>query len=55
MLHSSDGKEMVKKQTGRKVKKLRTGNDKEYRSTEFENNCTDHNIVRHYTTIETPQ
>ena len=46
---------MVEKQTGRKVKKLKTGNGKEYRSTEFENYCTDHSIVRHYTTTETPQ
>ncbi|XXG47507.1 hypothetical protein AAC387_Pa02g2143 [Persea americana] len=48
-------KEMVKKQTGRKVKKLRTGNGNEYRLTEFENYYTDHSIVRHYTTTETPQ
>ncbi|KAJ8641916.1 hypothetical protein MRB53_018610 [Persea americana] len=46
---------MVEKQTGRKVKKLKTGNGNEYRSTEFENYCTDHNIVQHYTITETPQ
>ncbi|KAJ8633371.1 hypothetical protein MRB53_026707 [Persea americana] len=47
--------EMVEKQIGRKVKKLRIGNGREYRSTEFENYCMDHSIVRHYTTTKTPQ
>ena len=50
-----DWKTMVETQTGRKVKRLRTDNGLEYCSTEFDSFCKQHGIVRHKTTVGTPQ
>ena len=46
---------MIEKQTGRKVKRLRTDNGLEFCSEEFESFCKNEGIVRHKTTVGTPQ
>jgi transposase InsO family protein len=48
-------KVMVKKQTKRKVKVLRTDNDMEFCSNEFKFFCRKEGIVRHHTIPHTPQ
>ena len=46
---------MVEKRTGRTVKFLRTNNEGEFTSLEFEKYCKDEGIVRHKTNVYTPQ
>ena len=47
-------KVMIEKQTGRKVKRLRTDNGLDFCSEEFESFCKNEGIVRHKTTVGTP-
>ena len=46
---------MVERQTERKVKIFRTDNGLEFCSTEFDNFCKSEGIIRHRTTVSTPQ
>jgi hypothetical protein len=46
---------MIEKQTEKKVKLLRTDNDMEFCSNEFNDYCSDEGIVRHHTIPYTPQ
>ena len=48
-------KAMVETQIERKVKYLRSDNGTEFCSGEFEKYCRDAGIIRHYTTVGTPQ
>ncbi|KAK8926176.1 hypothetical protein KSP39_PZI018366 [Platanthera zijinensis] len=48
-------KTKVEKQTGKKVKYLRSDNGGEYTSTEFQNYCNQEGITRHLTIPGTPQ
>ncbi|KAL5547642.1 hypothetical protein UlMin_002873 [Ulmus minor] len=48
-------KKMVKVQTGKKLKKLRTDNGLEFLNYEFDQFCKDEGIVRHKTVPYTPQ
>nr|GEV27032.1 retrovirus-related Pol polyprotein from transposon TNT 1-94 [Tanacetum cinerariifolium] len=48
-------KQLVKNQTGRMVKKLRTNNDLEFCNQEFEQLCIESEIARHLTVAEMPQ
>ena len=48
-------KVMVEKQTGRRVRKLRTDNGLEFCSEEFEKYCKEEGIARHKTTAATTQ
>ena len=48
-------KAMVETQTERKVKYLISDNGTEFHSGEFEKYCRDAGIIRHYTTVGTPQ
>ncbi|RWR77058.1 Retrovirus-related Pol polyprotein from transposon TNT 1-94 [Cinnamomum micranthum f. kanehirae] len=48
-------KKMIETQTGRKIKKLRSDNGREYKSDPFLQVCQDEGIVRHFTVSETPQ
>ena len=47
-------KALVEKQTGRRVRRLRTDNGLEFCSEEFERNCKEEGIARHKTTTGTP-
>nr|GEW54883.1 retrovirus-related Pol polyprotein from transposon TNT 1-94 [Tanacetum cinerariifolium] len=46
---------LIDNQTGRKIKRLRTDNDLEFCSIEFNDFCRDEGIARHYTVCYTPQ
>jgi transposase InsO family protein len=46
---------MIERQTGRKVKLLRTGNGGEFCSHAFNDYCRQEGIVRHHTIPHTPQ
>ena len=46
---------MVERQTERKVKTFRTDNGLEFCSTEFDDFCKTEGIIRHRTTVGTPQ
>ena len=48
-------KVMIEKQTGKKVKRLRTDNGMEFCSMEFDQFCKNEGIVRHCTVRYTPQ
>ncbi|KAE8686610.1 Detected protein of unknown function [Hibiscus syriacus] len=48
-------KNMVGTQTGRKIKRLRTDNDGEYKNDQFLKVCEEEGIVRHFTVRSTPQ
>ncbi|KAJ9558432.1 hypothetical protein OSB04_013046 [Centaurea solstitialis] len=48
-------KNMIEKQTGRKIKVLRTDNGGEYTSDPFQEVCRKEGIVRHFTVPRTPQ
>ncbi|GJU94344.1 retrovirus-related pol polyprotein from transposon TNT 1-94 [Tanacetum coccineum] len=48
-------KQLVENQTGRTVKKLRTGNGLEFCNREFEQLCIENGIARHLTVSRTPQ
>ena len=48
-------KVLVEKQTGRKVKRLRTDNGLEFCAGEFQKYCADEGIARHKTVAGTPQ
>ena len=48
-------KKMIKIQTGRKIKRLRSDNGGEYKSDPFLQVCQDEGIVRHFTASRTPQ
>ena len=45
---------MIEKQTGKEVKRLRTDNDLEFCSNDFNNLCKAEGIVRHLTVPGTP-
>ncbi|CAL9009245.1 unnamed protein product, partial [Prunus brigantina] len=48
-------KKMIERQSGRKIKTLRSDNGGEYKSDPFFKVCQDEGIVRHFTVRETPQ
>ncbi|GJY83146.1 retrotransposon protein, putative, ty1-copia subclass [Tanacetum coccineum] len=48
-------KQLVENQTGRKLKKLRTGNGLEFCNQDFNNLCKESGIARHLTVSGTPQ
>ena len=48
-------KVLIENQSNRKVKRLRSDNGLEFCSAEFNNFCRDNGIVRHRTTVGTPQ
>lgn len=46
---------MIEKQTGRRIKRLKTDNGMEFCSGEFNKYCKDQDIMRHLTVPGTPQ